>query len=304
MLGPEGKVEAVYVETQSKGDFPPARRDETRIEFCMAAPAARVSTMDGPQGPSCEERLTDCKCESGEVKIKSKRHGRGAVESDKINRVCSDGKRYVRRPPNKAFDPKYTKVTLKHGGGNVKIWGCFSGHGVGPVRLIEGNMDQFQYKNILEETMLPYAEGVLPVIWTFQHDNDPKHTACTVKEFLTSQSVSVLDWPANSPDLNPIEHLWCEVKKRFQIDSRFAGEYKAKRAPSEFAASAQRYRSGFAEDTLLMYESLQYGVFGANAANSLRFSAIPCYRVKQPSSKDNFLLYVDPRCMDHNNPAG
>ncbi|KAI8431572.1 hypothetical protein MSG28_016062 [Choristoneura fumiferana] len=81
-------------------------------------------------------------------------------------------------------------------------------------------MDQFQYKNILEETMLPYAEGVLPVIWTFQHDNDPKHT-------LTSQSVSVLDWPANSPDLNPIEHLWCEVKKKFQIDKKHVPSFGA-----------------------------------------------------------------------------
>lgn len=95
-------------------------------------------------------------------------------DKTKINRVCSDGKRYVRRPPNTAFDPKYTKVKLKHDGGNVKIWGCFSGHGVVPVKLIEGNMDQFQYKNILEETMLPYAEDVLPVTWTFQHDNYPK----------------------------------------------------------------------------------------------------------------------------------
>lgn len=46
-------------------------------------------------------------------------------DETKINRVCSDGKRYVRRPPNTAFDPKYTIVTLKHCGGNVKIWGAF-----------------------------------------------------------------------------------------------------------------------------------------------------------------------------------
>ncbi|KAI8423451.1 hypothetical protein MSG28_012583 [Choristoneura fumiferana] len=56
--------------------------------------------------------------------------------------------------------------------------------------------------------------GLAVLLTSLVHDNDPKHTARTVKEFLTSQSVSVLDWPANSPDLNPIEHLWCEVKKK------------------------------------------------------------------------------------------
>lgn len=111
------------------------------------------------------------------------------------------------------MDPKYTKKTVKHGGGNIKIWGCFSGHGVGPIKVIEGNMDKFQYKDILEETMIPYAEERLPVIWTFQHDNDPKHTSAVVKEFLRSQSVTVLDWPPYSPDLNPIENLWSRVKK-------------------------------------------------------------------------------------------
>lgn len=75
-------------------------------------------------------------------------------------------------------------------------------------------MDKFQYKNILEQSMLPYAEENLPVVWTFQHDNDPKHTAKVVKDFLRNQSVTVLDWPPYSPDLNPIENLWYQVKKK------------------------------------------------------------------------------------------
>lgn len=136
------------------------------------------------------------------------------TDETKINLISSDGKQYVRRPSKAAMNPKYTKKQVKHGGGNIKVWGCFSGLGVGPVRKIEGTLDQYQYKQILEETMLPYAEENLPVTWTFQQDNDKKHTAQSVRAFLVKESVTVLDWPANSPDLNPIEHMWFEVKKK------------------------------------------------------------------------------------------
>jgi hypothetical protein len=120
----------------------------------------------------------------------------------------------VYRPRGMRHHREYVKLVSNSGRFSVSVWGWISADGVGMLYEIDGHLTGIQYRAILRDVMVPSVDARFPdVDYYFMHDRSPIHTSNVVRDWITQRGIRVLNWPPEGAGMNPIEHIWAEMKR-------------------------------------------------------------------------------------------
>ncbi len=122
----------------------------------------------------------------------------------------------VWRKRGEAQNPRCLRSSVKFPQ-SVMVWGAMSSAGVGPLCFLRSKVNTAVYQEVLEHFMLLAADQLYgDADFIFQQDLAPAHSAKATSTWFKDHGIPVLNWPANSPDLNPIENLWGIVKRKMR----------------------------------------------------------------------------------------
>lgn len=137
------------------------------------------------------------------------------TDETRIKRFGSDGKQYIWRKKGESLSFRMCRPSFKMSSEDFMVWSCFGYKGVGWMAKIEGNMNSKLYMQVLEEDFQSSIEHCLmeedqsePILL---QDNAACHKSGDAMGFISEKSWKTLDFPPQSPDLNPIEQFVANI---------------------------------------------------------------------------------------------
>ena len=112
------------------------------------------------------------------------------TDESKFDLFGSNRRTFVRRLANERYKKECLTPTVKHGGGNIMVWGGKCTKGVTQLKRVEGIMDKKMYHSILVYRAIPEGKRLLGKGFVFQEDNDPKHSSNYCRNYLATKEKS------------------------------------------------------------------------------------------------------------------
>lgn len=137
------------------------------------------------------------------------------TDESRFNLSQADGRVRVWRRTGERHHRNCILERDRFGGGSVMVWGGIHHGGRTQLVIVEGIMTAQRYcDEIVQPVLIPFMQQHPQFL--FQQDNARPHSARLTQTLLQQNNVDILRWPARSPDLSPIEHLWDELGRRIR----------------------------------------------------------------------------------------
>ena len=141
-------------------------------------------------------------------------------DESRFNLSHHDGRIRVFKRGGERFADNCLIERDRFGGGSVMLWGGIMGRRKTNLIVLKGNLNaQGDINQILQPEAVPFLQRHGPAI--LMHDNARPHVARICRQFLNRNNINVLPWPAVSPDMNPIEHIWDYLGRKFRARGKY-----------------------------------------------------------------------------------